>query len=173
MTASKKACGMARRTPNAKWSHMAVVNRNNAIATRARLHDQLIAAQTTTLTKGATILAAQGQATLDEIADLRTEVNSPSQMLGVVLEKVTDLHNVAILARAPVNSEGHCDECKDKGVAAQSRCSKDKGVAAQERNIATCFMDSSFSLKALEAMLRLDTPISSTSVLTPSHVPSP
>ena len=27
MTASKKVCGMARRTPNAKWSHMAVVNR--------------------------------------------------------------------------------------------------------------------------------------------------
>ena len=51
-----------------------------------------------------------------------------------MLEKVTDLHNVAILGRAPDNAEAHCDECKDKCVAAQSRCSK--GFWTTRNNIA-------------------------------------
>ena len=120
----KEACALAKRTPNAKWSTVAVNNRNVAIATRKRLHEQLIAAQNTALTKGETILAAQGQATLDELAEIHTDVRDLRTGQDAMQKKLDDLHNVAILGRAPVNAEGHCDGCNDKSVSAQSRCAK-------------------------------------------------
>ena len=102
MQSFKEACALAKRTPNAKWSTVAVNNRNVAIATRKRLHEQLITAQNTALTKGETILAAQGQATLDELAEIHTDVRDLRTGQDGMQKKLDDLHNVAILDGAKV-----------------------------------------------------------------------